>query len=44
MALEGANANLGPDSKEWERILEQIVLRHDRELEQLRGQIAGARR
>lgn len=44
MALDGANANLGPESKEWERKLEAIVLRHERELEALRRLIPATSR
>lgn len=40
MAIDGANANLGPDSKEWERKLEELVLQHSRDIEALKRQIA----
>lgn len=40
MALDGANANLGPESKEWERKLEALVLKHERAIEALERQIA----
>lgn len=42
MAIDGANANLGPESKEWERKLETLVLTMKTKIENLERQI-GAR-
>ncbi|MDF2990232.1 MAG: hypothetical protein K0S37_746 [Microbacterium sp.] len=41
MALNGAPANLGPESDAWVRELERLVLEQERAIGQLRGLIQG---
>ena len=43
MAIDGANANLGPDSKELERKLEELLRQHSRDIQALQRQIAAVR-
>lgn len=44
MALKGANANLGPESKEWERKLEEIIADYERRINALERQIQAVTR
>ncbi|WP_269454556.1 hypothetical protein [Microbacterium sp. T32] len=44
MALDGAKANLGPESKEWERKLEERIADYERRITALERLAQGATR
>lgn len=44
MPIQGVNANLGPESKEWERLLEKLILKHESEIGELRSELRATAR
>jgi hypothetical protein len=44
VALKGANANLGPESKEWERKLEEVIVDYERRIIALELQLQAVTR